>query len=129
MTRQSYYRRQLRLAAWTLLIVSSVLYVAAMAARGQEMHQHSHDGAAGRFYADWMMPDQPSTSCCNQQDCYPTEAQYRNGQWFAMQRETGQWVAVPPGKVETNRDNPDGRNHVCMSSAGTVYCFIAGGGT
>jgi len=26
------------------------------------------------FYSTWMMPDHPNVSCCNKQDCYPTEA-------------------------------------------------------
>jgi hypothetical protein len=39
---------------------------------------------------------------------------------------------VPPQKIERNRDNPDGRNHVCMpppshSQAGSVFCFSLGG--
>jgi hypothetical protein len=25
------------------------------------------------FYSKWHMPDNPSASCCNEADCYPTE--------------------------------------------------------
>src|SRR6478672_5436524 len=49
-----------------------------------------------------------------QQDCYPTEIKYVGTTLFAQRREDGQWIAVPPQKIERNRDNPDGRNHVCM---------------
>jgi hypothetical protein len=26
-----------------------------------------------KFYSTWYMPDQPTKSCCNNADCYPTE--------------------------------------------------------
>src|SRR3982074_814713 len=67
-----------------------------------------------KFYSTWFMPDQPSRSCCNKADCYPTEVKFQNGQWFAQRREDGKFIPVPWSKVERNRDNPDGRNHVCM---------------
>lgn len=88
-----------------------------------------------KFYSTWMMPDQPHRSCCSLRDCYPTEATYHDGQWFARRREDGKMIAVPWSKVERNRDNPDGRNHVCMppprgqSSPDTVFCFSLGSGT
>jgi hypothetical protein len=87
-----------------------------------------------QFYSSWMMPDKPERSCCNQRDCYPTEARYRDGFWEAKRREDGQYVRVPWEKVEQNRDNPDGRNHVCMPPPSLnyhrdeVYCFTLGGG-
>lgn len=88
-----------------------------------------------KFYSNWMMPDNPNRSCCNKQDCYPTEARFRNGQWQARRREDGAWLSVPASKVELNRDSPDGRNHMCAPPPGRTYggdgvfCFIAGGGT
>jgi hypothetical protein len=67
-----------------------------------------------KFYSTWYMPDQPTKSCCNKQDCYPTEIKYAGKGLFARPREDGEWIVVPPQKIERNRDNPDGRNHVCM---------------
>ena len=67
-----------------------------------------------KFYSTWYMPDQPTKSCCNKQDCYPTEIKYVGEKLFARRREDGEWIIVPPQKIERNRDNPDGRNHVCM---------------
>jgi hypothetical protein len=32
-----------------------------------------------KFYSTWHMPDNPSASCCNDADCYPTEIQYIDG--------------------------------------------------
>jgi hypothetical protein len=88
-----------------------------------------------KFYSTWFMPDQPSRSCCNKADCYPTEVKFQNGQWFAQRREDGKFIPVPWSKVERNRDNPDGRNHVCMPPPtvtsyppNTVFCFALGGG-
>jgi hypothetical protein len=106
-------------------------------AQSSAHHSHPLEDAAlhEMFYSSWMMPDHPNVSCCNKQDCYPTEARYRDGFWEARRREDGGYVRVPWEKVEQRRDNPDGRNHVCMpsperSSRGDeVYCFALGGGT
>ena len=69
----------------------------------------------------------------NKQDCYPTEIKYVGTSLFARRREDGAWIIVPLQKIERNRDNPDGRNHVGMpppnhSQAGSVFCFSLGGG-
>lgn len=100
--------------------------LASPAASGAE---HSHGGAVGKFYETWTMPDRRTVSCCNKRDCYATEAKQVGQFWFARIRETGQFVRVPPEKIETERDNPDGQNHLCASPAGQVYCFQIGGGT
>jgi hypothetical protein len=88
-----------------------------------------------KFYSTWRMPDKPSASCCNDADCYPTEIKYVDGDIYAKRREDGQYIRVPPEKVERNRDNPDGRNHLCAPPPGafrpsdTVFCFALGGAT
>lgn len=93
----------------------------------QELHE--------KFYSTWHMPDHPATSCCNNADCYPTEIKYVDGSIFAKRREDGKFIFVPPQKVERNRDNPDGRNHLCappptrFNSSDTVFCFALGGAT
>jgi len=85
-------------------------------------------GPAAKFYETWKQPDNPAASCCNKIDCYATEARLRGGQWYARQRETGEFIPVPPNKVELDRDSPDGLSHVCANPMGVVYCFKAGGG-
>jgi len=125
------------------LVAAISLIVAAPAlgthARAQERHA-GHPAADmpihEKFYSTWFMPDEPTKSCCNKADCYPTEATFNDGQWFARRREDGEYIPVPWKKVERNRDNPDGRNHVCMPPptatsypANTVFCFSLGGGT
>jgi len=87
------------------------------------------------FYSKWHMPDNPSASCCNEADCYPTEIKFVDGKIYAKRREDGKYIPVPPQKVERNRDNPDGRNHLCapppsaFHPSDTVYCFALGGST
>jgi len=87
-----------------------------------------------KFYSTWYMPDQPTKSCCNKADCYPTEVTSRDGEVFAKRREDGKWLRIPAAKVERNRDNPDGRNHLCAPPPSaayppdTVFCFALGAG-
>jgi hypothetical protein len=84
---------------------------------------------ARKFYSTWYMPDNPARSCCNNADCYPTEIKYVGGNIYARRREDGQYILIPPQKVERNRDNPDGRNHLCAPPpnryypSDTVFCF------
>ena len=107
---------------WTLL-----LFLLSAPAFGQEKEESHH-----KFYQNWMRPDMPSASCCGRWDCYPTEFKQVNGRWFALRREDGAWMPIPPEKMELNRDSPDGRNHVCMQAPGksdTIFCAITGGGS
>ena len=101
-----------------------------------ERHHPPQDRALHeKFYSTWHMPDNPTVSCCNNSDCYPTDIKYIEGRLYAKRREDGKFIYVPPQKVEHNRDNPDGRNHLCApppsaySSSDTVYCFALGGAT
>jgi hypothetical protein len=101
-----------------------------------ERHHPPQDQALHeRFYSTWRMPDNPAVSCCNNADCYPTDIKYIDGRLYAKRREDGKFIFVPPQKVERNRDNPDGRNHLCApppsaySPTDTVYCFVLGGAT
>jgi hypothetical protein len=108
-------------------------------ALAQAQDQHRHHPAADmplheKFYSTWYMPDQPTKSCCNKADCYPTEIIYREGDIFARRREDGKWLRVPARKVERRRDSPDGRNHLCAPPptsgypTDTVFCFALGSG-
>lgn len=129
-----------------VLIVSCSLLVGM--AHGQEYfdgimpaprHHHEHppeDRALHeQFYSTWKMPDHPEYSCCDDEDCYPTEA--RPGvttEWQAKRREDGLWVDVPDHKVERKRQPPDGRAHMCAAPPErvpypAVYCFAPPAGT
>lgn len=105
-------------------------------AAAQEIHQHpgvTDDPAVDYFYSTWLRPNNGAPrfySCCNRVDCYPVEAQFRGGHWFYKHRETQTWKIVPDGLVEHEqadpRESPDGRNHICASPHGHVYCFTVG---
>ena len=120
-------------------IVFLVLIALVAPAKAQEHRAHPvadlplHE----KFYSSWYMPDQPTKSCCNKADCYPTEVRVQVDMIFARRREDGKWLLVPSHKVERHRDNPDGRNHICApppppptasQAQDTVYCFALGGG-
>src|SRR5919199_3273646 len=94
-----------------------LLAVIAGAAQAQEHHHRVHPPADiplhEKFYSTWYMPDQPTRSCCNKADCYPTEVRVSGDIIYARRREDGRWLRIPAQKVERNRDNPDGRNHLC----------------
>jgi len=122
----------------SILIAFVIVVFIGAAANAQEQHQHpkQDEEIHNRFYSTWMMPDDPHRSCCNRRDCYPTEARYQDGVWYAKRREDGKWLRVPAEKVEQNRDSPDGRSHICAPppsesssyAPDTVFCFKEGGG-
>jgi hypothetical protein len=117
-----------------VVVAGLALQVSPAAAQG---HNHPPQDAElhERFYSTWYMPDNPSRSCCNRADCYPTEIKMVGASIYARRREDGKYILVPAHKVEHNRDNPDGRNHICApppSAASyppdAVFCFSLGGG-
>jgi hypothetical protein len=114
------------------IAIVAAFWLGLLAAKADE-HPHHHPtetvtGATARFYESWKRPDMPTHSCCNLQDCYATPARSRGGKLQALHRESGDWIDVPPEKVETDRDSPDGRNHLCASPGKLVFCFVMGGG-
>lgn len=118
-------------------LVFGLLLALCLPANAQE-HNHPPQDVPlhEKFYSTWYMPDEPTKSCCNKADCYPTLARYNAGHWWAQRREDGKWLKVPWVKVERNRDNPDGQSHICAPPPtatayppDTVFCFSLGGGT
>jgi hypothetical protein len=122
--------RCMRLAC---VAVSTMFLVSTAAA--QHQHPPQDEALHEKFYSSWYMPDNPAKSCCNKADCYPTEVKFVGGNVYARRREDGKYIPIPPQKVERNRDNPDGRSHVCAPPPNsfyppdTVFCFSLGGGT
>jgi hypothetical protein len=126
----------LLLTSLAAIVIAFVITMAIGAASAQE-HRHPKEDEElhHKFYATWMMPDNPKKSCCNKADCYPTEARFQDGQWFAQRREDGKFLRIPALKVEQTRDSPDGRNHLCAPPPYTgyhppdaVFCFKPGAG-
>ena len=50
-------------------------------AQAQEHNRHPVRDLAlhEKFYSTWHMPDNPTKSCCNMADCYPTEIKIIDG--------------------------------------------------
>ena len=120
-----------------IFIIAAVVALPLSPAAAQHHHHHPSQDADlhEKFYNTWYMPDNPSRSCCNKADCYPTEIKMVGTSIFARRREDGKYILVPAHKVEQNRDNPDGRNHICAPPPSavsyppdTVFCFSLGGG-
>lgn len=119
---------------WLCVALASAAFVTAAKAQEHRHHPAADMPIHEQFYSNWYMPDQPTKSCCNKMDCYPTVIEYRNGAVYARRREDGKFILVPASKIERNRDSPDGRNHLCapIPSAAyppdTVFCFALGAG-
>lgn len=128
--------RWLALAAISLVVLCSLIFFPAFAQEEHHGHPAKDMPIHERFYSNWMMPDNRGVSCCHKEDCAPAEAFRKDGKWFARKEGTGgAYSEIPPQKVETERDSPDGRSHLCERryglSAGvpTVFCFIPGSGS
>jgi hypothetical protein len=89
-----------------LILGSCLCCLLAMATHAQEaqsqagIHHHpSQDQQLHeKFYSTWHMPDNPSVSCCNDADCYPTEIQCIDGGIYAKRREDGKYIPISAGK-------------------------------
>jgi hypothetical protein len=105
----------------------------------QQHHHPPQDQAIHeRFYSTWMMPDNRTVPCCNNEDCSPAESRVEDGNWVARKvGGDGYWTVVPPAKVEHDRESPDGRSHLCsrrinwpwtlkLGLEDSVFCFIPG---
>ncbi len=117
------------LSALVAFLLGFTLMLGFRGSFGQTHHHAGESADVDRFYSTWMMPDDQTKSCCHRLDCAPAEAKMMDGAWYARQVGAWKWNYIPPEKIEHNRDNPDGRNHLCASSGGSVYCFILGSGT
>ena len=91
-----------------------------------------------KFYSTWNQPNNGNrrrVSCCNNQDCYPTNIVFKEGKWWAQRREDLKWIMVPDGKLEHNqpdpRESPDHQSHACISppiGGDYVFCAVLGAG-
>jgi hypothetical protein len=92
------------------------------------MHGDGHD-QLHHWYQTLKQPKN-GASCCNNQDCRPTQSRMINGE---VQVEIdGEWTIVPREKI-LNVPSVDLQSHVCAPSAangmfpkGYIYCVILG---
>ncbi len=125
----SIWRDPMTWALFACLFILIILGIVELA-RAQE---HSHQGAVGQFYSRLMQPPARIISCCNNQDCDVVEyVRHWNGQLQFQRKIDGQWLTIPPERLESNhddaRDSPDGRSHMC-SHGENVYCAVLGSAT
>lgn len=91
-----------------------------------------------QFYSKWERPNlrRPDgsrhSSCCNNEDCFPTPVRQRGSVYEALSRDKTHWVQVPPHLLEENQpdpvESPDGQSHACIGSMDYVYCAVRGTG-
>ncbi len=123
----------------TIIVAAIMLGMCAPILLAQE-HDHSIMGERGQFYESWKtpvnrMPDgSRNISCCSKQDCDIVEyVKYIDGKLWMQRRKDGEWLLIPPEKLEHNyddaRDSPDGFSHMCSQPQGSnVYCAVLGAG-
>lgn len=109
--------------------------VVLLVATAQHYHRPQDAGIHERFYMTWLRPNhrmtngQRSASCCNLQDCHPTEFKHSNGHWWAKTNDGRNIIFVPEDILEHNqpdaRESPDGRSHICVR-ANQVVCAVLG---
>lgn len=95
---------------------------------GADQHHDFHRD----FYRYWLQPG-TNKSCCNARvtafghvigDCEPTQAEIRNGAWFAWNRIEGRWLRIPENRILRER-NPSGQDaHLCWTPEQGVICFV-----
>jgi len=53
--------------------------------------------------ADWFkaLSSPRIKNCCDQSDCRRTQADFRDGAWWALSVRTGQWVRIEPDQITT----------------------------
>jgi hypothetical protein len=97
---------------------------------------HEHDA----WYGSLMQPDNPTVSCCGLADAYWCDDYYaKNGKAYCRITDdrtvpgrppvpVGTEVEIPDRKLKFDRGNPTGHSVVFLSSGGSVFCFVQGGG-
>lgn len=106
------------------------LFQAPAHSEGQGFHGHGHD-KLHHWYSQLMRPDFPSSSCCNKEDCRPTEARWTGHNWEAQ--KDGRWVSVPNEKVN-REESYDSQAHICAPAKSStayapdyIFCFVKPG--
>ena len=101
-------------------IAAVVLWLAWVAlAFAQTTHDRFH-----YVYEGWLTA--VGGSCCNDQDCAPTEGHWRVGPGGYEIQAGETWLQVPAEAVRPYV-SPDGDAHACVWN-GKVLCFVKGSG-
>ena len=88
----------------------------------------AHDGLHDKWFESLKQPN--GYSCCNLTDCRATEAEIRNGHWWAREWYTSTWLEVPDKVVIYDKGNPVGLPVLCAipnyDGGYNVLCFVPG---
>jgi hypothetical protein len=135
-----------------VLLACFLLLICIPPAQGHDPRQPSLD----QWYGSLMRPHTATmgggTSCCSKDDCHTTDAELREGEWWArigtprrapdgvtIVWEPGAWVKVPNEIIIRGPNgnaiaNPAGEAVLCQSStwinnivdpnASTLFCFV-----
>ena len=114
---------RLVLAALAVMLVSGV-----WAQDAEHMQEYHADVQMDQWIRGLKRPD-TGYSCCNQNDCAKTDAEWRGGQWWADFK--GTMVPVPPEK-ELDVLSFDGDAYLCAKpdspvTAPKILCFVKPG--
>ena len=113
------------------ILLALIVLMMAKQALAQGAHGHGHD-KLHHWYSQLKRPDMPNSSCCNNQDCRPTQArQLADGTWEAL--KDGRWLKIPPNKVN-KEESFDTSAHICAPrpdweayDQDFVFCFVKPG--
>jgi hypothetical protein len=85
------------------------------------------------WYQHWKQPG-TDIGCCNaritafgaeQGDCEPTRAELRNGDWYAWERFSGQWLKIPDDRIVHERNPSSEEGHLCFNKyTKQILCFV-----
>lgn len=82
------------------------------------------------WFESLTIPGMPQSRCCGGDDCKATEAELREGTWWARAPD-GAWLHIPADRVIHGRGNPVGQPVLCAPpnwDSGGYYpiCFVPG---
>jgi hypothetical protein len=91
----------------------------------------AHAGGRAAWFQSLRIPG-TKASCCDISDCHRTEADWRDGNWWALVEN--KWRRVPQSSVLRHPGSLDGFAYVCTGSPAwsvggvwsepPIYCFV-----
>lgn len=127
----------------SIISVCAMLFILSPAFSRDNGQWGNTDPEIRAWYRSLMQPDNPTISCCGENDAYYAEivGTAPNGDLIAEITDTrpdeplgrphikpGTRVEFPRRKLKVDAGNPIGRSIVFVGTSLTVYCFVAPGG-